>query len=220
MKTTFILGLIFLGMFAACYAIKQEEEQWHPPPLPVVLEPLAQDIPSDTSGIQRCTKDSKKAVMCTRDYRPVLGFERRGFFQSYGNPCLACSVPDVKYYLQLTSCAVATFMVDSTEEDPVCGVTFDQHLIQFKSGLQACSTNGVESFFNGKCPKEPKPESHRCTKEEKNAIPCLLPFIYDPVCATLKNGSKLTFVADCAACPDEDVVSYVKGACEEDKIYY
>ena len=38
---------------------------------------------------------------------------------------------------------------------------------------------------------------------------------YDPVCATLADGSKATQSNACTACADAAVVSYRPGACEE-----
>jgi hypothetical protein len=33
--------------------------------------------------------------MCTRDYRPACGLRRDGSRKTYGNPCTACSDPEV-----------------------------------------------------------------------------------------------------------------------------
>jgi hypothetical protein len=33
--------------------------------------------------------------MCTRDYRPACGQRRDGSRKTYGNPCTACSDPEV-----------------------------------------------------------------------------------------------------------------------------
>lgn len=47
--------------------------------------------------------------------------------------------------------------------------------------------------------EEPRPQI--CTRE------------YDPVCATLKDGSTLTGSTGCTSCSDPEVVGYKKGAC-------
>ena len=47
--------------------------------------------------------------------------------------------------------------------------------------------------------EEPRPQI--CTKE------------YDPVCATLDDGSTRTGATGCTSCSDPKVVSYTKGAC-------
>ena len=47
--------------------------------------------------------------------------------------------------------------------------------------------------------EEPRPQI--CTRE------------YDPVCATLKDGSKITASTVCESCSDKEVVGYKKGAC-------
>lgn len=47
--------------------------------------------------------------------------------------------------------------------------------------------------------EEPRPQI--CTRE------------YDPVCATLKDGSKTTAATGCTSCSDPEVVGYKKGAC-------
>ena len=47
--------------------------------------------------------------------------------------------------------------------------------------------------------EEPRPQI--CTRE------------YDPVCATLEDGSNKTESTGCTSCSDPAVVGYVKGAC-------
>lgn len=47
--------------------------------------------------------------------------------------------------------------------------------------------------------EEPRPQI--CTRE------------YDPVCATLKDGTSKTAATDCTSCSDPAVVGYSKGAC-------
>ena len=47
--------------------------------------------------------------------------------------------------------------------------------------------------------QQPRPQI--CTRE------------YNPVCATLKDGSLRTGATGCSACADPDVVSYTRGAC-------
>ena len=48
--------------------------------------------------------------------------------------------------------------------------------------------------------EEPRPQI--CTRE------------YDPVCATLKDGSTRIGATGCTSCSDSEVVGYKKGACE------
>jgi hypothetical protein len=47
--------------------------------------------------------------------------------------------------------------------------------------------------------EEPRPQI--CTRE------------YDPVCATLKDGTTVTGSTGCTSCSDPEVVGYKKGAC-------
>lgn len=47
--------------------------------------------------------------------------------------------------------------------------------------------------------EEPRPQV--CTRE------------YNPVCATLRDGSTITGATGCTSCSDPDVVSYKMGAC-------
>jgi hypothetical protein len=47
--------------------------------------------------------------------------------------------------------------------------------------------------------EEPRPQI--CTRE------------YDPVCATLKDGSSITAATGCTSCSDPEVIGYKKGAC-------
>lgn len=48
--------------------------------------------------------------------------------------------------------------------------------------------------------EEPRPQI--CTRE------------YDPVCATLKDGSTRTGATGCTSCSDSEVLGYKMGACE------
>ncbi|NOQ88452.1 MAG: hypothetical protein GQ550_05955 [Gammaproteobacteria bacterium] len=72
----------------------------------------------------------------------------------------------------------------------------------------ACATTGDE--INKKKEYEPgeldliiceEPRPQICTRE------------YDPVCATLQDGSAITGSTGCTSCSDPEVVGYKKGAC-------
>jgi Kazal-type serine protease inhibitor domain len=39
-----------------------------------------------------------KKQVCTREYRPVCGFENDGNHKTYSNACSACSLPDIYSY--------------------------------------------------------------------------------------------------------------------------
>jgi len=73
--------------------------------------------------------------------------------------------------------------------------------------LVGCTTNSDEKIDLNEpgaldiilC-EEPRPQI--CTRE------------YDPVCATLKDGSTRTGATGCTSCSDTEVVGYKKGACE------
>ena len=73
--------------------------------------------------------------------------------------------------------------------------------------LVGCATNNDEKIDLNEpgaldiilC-EEPRPQI--CTRE------------YDPVCATLKDGSTRTGATGCTSCSDSDVVGYKRGACE------
>ena len=66
--------------------------------------------------------------------------------------------------------------------------------------LAACDENPSSSGGNKQVPcQEPRPEI--CTS------------IYDPVCATMSDGTQKTYASDCTACSVDEVVSYIKGAC-------
>lgn len=73
--------------------------------------------------------------------------------------------------------------------------------------LVGCATNNDEKIDLNEpgaldiilC-EEPRPQI--CTRE------------YDPVCATLKDGSTRTGATGCTSCSDSEVVGYKKGACE------
>lgn len=73
--------------------------------------------------------------------------------------------------------------------------------------LVGCATNNDEKIDLNEpgaldiilC-EEPRPQI--CTRE------------YDPVCATLKDGSTRTGATGCTSCSDSEVVGYKTGACE------
>lgn len=73
--------------------------------------------------------------------------------------------------------------------------------------LVGCATNNDEKIDLNEpgaldlilC-QEPRPQI--CTRE------------YDPVCATLKDGSTSTGATGCTSCSDTEVVGYKMGACE------
>lgn len=73
--------------------------------------------------------------------------------------------------------------------------------------LASCTTDSQEKNEINKAPgaldiilcKEPRPEI--CTRE------------YNPVCATLKDGSIRTDSTACTACSDPAVIGYNMGAC-------
>jgi len=73
--------------------------------------------------------------------------------------------------------------------------------------LVGCATNNDEKIDLNEpgaldiilC-EEPRPQI--CTRE------------YDPVCATLKDGSTRTGATGCTSCSDSEVVGYKVGACE------
>ena len=73
--------------------------------------------------------------------------------------------------------------------------------------LVGCATNNDEKIDLNEpgvldiilC-EEPRPQI--CTRE------------YDPVCATLKDGSTKTGSTGCTSCSDPEVMGYKKGACE------
>ena len=73
------------------------------------------------------------------------------------------------------------------------------------AALNGCQTiadhNEVVSGAVIACPDE-RPEM--CTEQ------------YDPVCATLSSGQRISFPNACHACADGEVINYRAGACESD----
>jgi hypothetical protein len=70
------------------------------------------------------------------------------------------------------------------------------------------------------------PEAQDCGPQERDIKPGELDIIicqnprpqvctreYDPVCATLSDGSKKTYATGCTSCSDEEVISYRSGSC-------
>lgn len=55
------------------------------------------EIYPDVELIQ-CT--SPKPQVCTREYRPVCGFENDGDLKTFSNSCTACSSPKVTSYCE------------------------------------------------------------------------------------------------------------------------
>jgi len=57
--------------------------------------------PQDTFpdvDMTQCIKP--KPQVCTREYRPVCGFENDGNHKTYSNACTACASPDVISYCE------------------------------------------------------------------------------------------------------------------------
>lgn len=54
----------------------------------------------DYSDLKLIQCISPKPQICTREYRPVCGFEEDGNHQSYSNACTACASPDVISYYE------------------------------------------------------------------------------------------------------------------------
>lgn len=69
-------------------------------------------------------------------------------------------------------------------------------------GLSACATGEtpITTDEGGTICSDPRPQL--CTMQ------------YDPVCATLADGSTATYANACGACSDAEVVSHLPGACE------
>ncbi len=65
--------------------------------------------------------------------------------------------------------------------------------------LTACSAAEDENKNKITC-KEPRPQI--CTRE------------YNPVCATLQDGSEKTYATGCTACAEKIVSTYRPGACQ------
>ena len=97
----------------------------------------------------------------------------------------------------------------------------NQVLMLAQEGLYRCliGTEIFTTFFN-------KSKTEKIDLNEPGALDVILceeprPQIctreYDPVCATLKDGSTRTGATGCTSCSDPAVVGYRDGACEEEK---
>ncbi len=48
-----------------------------------------------------CTAEQKESEFCTMEYLPVCGYTSNDLeIDTFGNKCVACSVPDVTYYIE------------------------------------------------------------------------------------------------------------------------
>lgn len=80
-------------------------------------------------------------------------------------------------------------------------------LVLLSLGAVGCATTSEEKNENFNEPGAldiiicEEPRSEICTRE------------YDPVCATLQDGSTKTGSTGCTSCSDPQVVGYKKGAC-------
>jgi len=56
--------------------------------------------PDEFSDLKLTQCINPKPQICTREYRPVCGFEEDGNHKTYSNACTACASPDVISYCE------------------------------------------------------------------------------------------------------------------------
>lgn len=69
----------------------------------------------------------------------------------------------------------------------------------------------VLGLSSGCTAQAPAPDLTRCTDPR----PQICTQQYDPVCATVADGSTKTYATGCTACADPGVVGWVSGACDQ-----
>lgn len=55
-----------------------------------------QDDKFDDKKLTKCV--SPKPEVCTKEYKPVCGFEADGNYKTFSNACMACSVAEINAY--------------------------------------------------------------------------------------------------------------------------
>ena len=80
--------------------------------------------------------------------------------------------------------------------------------------------SGIVVFMQVGGSTDAKPQPAQITESAPDVVQCLEPRPqictqeYLPVCANLKDGTKLTYATGCVACSDANVVSYRPNQCE------
>ena len=92
---------------------------------------------------------------------------------------------------------------DSRSAVRCCGLHYLPILLSASIGLSACATGGPPTAAA-------VPDQTRCTDPR----PEICTMDYNPVCATLADGTTATRSNACGACADVEVLSHRPGACE------
>jgi len=174
----------------------------------LLISALTQAFADASLDTNYCPSPDKRTTRCTREYKPVIGYDKSKNGKVYGNACVACSNPEVEYYMLLHNCDFAATARCGFFINPVCG--YNNNAGRFETFLNeciGCSTNSIRAqyFFRAECPG--KPVTYCDTRTE------ICPQIYSPVCGMRNDGTTKTYSSDCNACSDGQVIFHTPGEC-------
>ncbi|MCB9362618.1 hypothetical protein H6504_04230 [Candidatus Woesearchaeota archaeon] len=105
-------------------------------------------------SVHVCTEIEKTSVMCTKDYRPVCGDDKK----TYSNGCMACSSGEVDYWKEGVcaeaevfdkTCTPTSKMAEvcTMDYNPVCGDDGET----YGNPCMGCSSGNIDKYFMGAC---------------------------------------------------------------------
>ncbi len=159
---------------------------------------------------------SQREQSCTMVRDPVLAIDSEGNQKILSNECEACTDWSLNSFYKLRKCP-KNLKKCTPVGSPICALV-GTGLVDYSDECAACGGNQiVTQYFRGECPKKLDPNTFYCGAIPRPLRKCS-PSHEDYVCGTDVNGAKVTEMNPCMICGNEDIISYVKGACEKDHI--
>jgi Kazal-type serine protease inhibitor domain. len=217
------LFLLFLAGFPSALSLSSSKKQTlkaAEEPLvadPLIMEPaIRPTVYIPYCDYSHACLDEDRSGTCNQNEDTVVGFTNESTYSIYSNECFACTDPRVQTFYEIHRCSAFSWddsapLCDSYV-DPVCAI-MTNGLQEFTSRCEACSTQGVEWWFRGRCPFQKKKETITCSASQRNNV---CPKTYQPVCGVFSYPGQRTFNNACLACSNPNIVNYTSGACFEE----